>query len=116
MVKIRSKKYKLESQPKKDIIVEIGDLELYFQNAYSIVSLINDMLIGVLYLGGSLSNLLNGPELLGKVLYLLGSISLILRPLIQLVQNVYVYREKKRPVKYKMNKKPSENEASKSEE
>ena len=113
MVKISSKKYKLESQPKKDVIMEIGDFELYFQNAYSVVSLINDILIGILYLGGSLTNLFNGPQMLGKILYLLGSISLILRPLIQLVRNVYIYKEKKRPVKYKMNKKPSKKESEK---
>ena len=50
MVKIRSKDYKLKSRPKKrDIKVSIGGLELYFENVYSIISLINDLLLGILY-------------------------------------------------------------------
>lgn len=96
MVKIRSKDYKLKSRPKKrDIKVSIGGLELYFENVYSIISLINDLLLGVLYLVGSLSNLLNGPEMLGQISYLIGSIFLILRPLIKLGQNIFIYKDKK---------------------
>ena len=48
--------------------------------------------------------------MLGQISYLIGSIFLILRPLIKLGQNIFIYKDKKRPIKYKMHKEPIEEE------
>ena len=94
MAKKKRKKFKRTSGIKNDIILNVGSFEVYFENIYSIYSLINDLLIGLLFIVGSISNLLNGPPILGQILFLIGSVALILRPLIKIIQNTHVYQEK----------------------
>ena len=101
MVKLESREYKLKQPPKKDIILNIWGLELYFENTYAIFSLINDVFTGFLYLGASTINILDGPPKASTFLYLLGAVSLTLRPFIKIVQNIYIYKAKKRPVRFK---------------
>src|SRR5699024_5061808 len=106
--------FKRATGVKHDIIVKVGNFELYFENIYSIYSLINDLLIGILFIGGSLVSLLDGPDRLGQVLYFIGSIALILRPLIKIIQNTHVYRQhnedKKSKIEEKISKKIKEEE------
>ena len=114
MAKLKRKKFKRSTGVKHDIIVKIGSFELYFENIYSIYSLINDLLIGILFIGGSLVNLLDGPALLGQILYFIGSIALILRPLIKIIQNTHVYKQhnedKKSQIEEEISKKTKEEE------
>lgn len=114
MAKLKRKKFKRSTGVKHDIIVKIGIFELYFENVYSIYSLINDLLIGILFIGGSLVSLFDGPARIGQVLYLIGSIALILRPLIKIIQNTHVYRQqnedKKSQIEEDISKKIKEEE------
>ena len=107
MAKLKRKKFKRSTGVKHDIIIKIGNFELYFENVYSIYSLINDLLIGILFIGGSLVNLFDGPARIGQVLYFIGSIALILRPLIKIIQNTHVYRQHNEDKKSKIEKKIS---------
>jgi len=108
MAKLKRKKFKRTTGIKNDIILNIGNFEVYFENIYSIYSLINDLLIGLLFTGGSLSNLLDGPQLLGQILFLIGSIALILRPLLKIIQNTHVYKEQNEHKKSKIEEEISE--------
>lgn len=98
MAKIKRKEYEPEPPSKKDVVVGIFGLDLYFENIYSVISLINDLLLGILYLGGGLTYLFGGPPMLGNILYVLGAIFLIVRPLIKLLQSIYVYKENNSPI------------------
>lgn len=114
MVKLRKKKYRVKSLPKKDMMMTVGNLKFYFENLYSIYSLINDLLIGILFIGGSLSNLLDGPPILGQTLFFIGSIALILRPLLKIIQNTHVYKKenenKNSEIEDKISKKTEDDE------
>lgn len=107
MAKLKRKKFKRTTGIKNDIIINIGSFEVYFENIYSIYSLINDLLIGILFTGGSLSNLLDGPPRLGQTLFSIGSIALILRPLLKIIQNTHVYKEQNEHKKSKLEEKIS---------
>ena len=98
MAKIKRKEYEPEPPSKKDVVIGIFGLDLYFENIYSAISLINDLLLGILYLGGGLTYLFGGPPMLGNILYVLGAIFLIVRPLIKLLQSIYVYKENNSPI------------------
>ena len=98
MAKIKRREYEPEPPSKKDIVVGIFGLDLYFENIYSLISLINDLLLGILYFAGGLTYLLGGPPMLGNSLYVLGAIFLIVRPLIKLLQSIHVYKENNSPI------------------
>ena len=107
MAKFRRKKFKKTSRTKNDIILNIGSFEVYFENIYSIYSLINDLLIGLLFIAGSLFNLFDAPPVIGQSLFLIGSIALVLRPLFKMTQNTHVYKEQNKNKKSEIEKKIS---------
>lgn len=78
----------------KDVVIKTNCFRIYFQNYYSLISLTNDFIVGVLYVMGALISLFDGPALYGNICYLLGALFLFLRPVIKIVRNIYVYGEK----------------------
>lgn len=88
-------RYQHNREPKKDqdLIIKIGRFRFYFQNYYTIISLVNDLLTGGLYFAGSLSNLLGGPEMVGQILYILGGFFLLMRPVLRIFRNIFFYDE-----------------------
>lgn len=93
--KIEKHFYEPKPPKKEDIIIKIGKYRFYFQNYYRIISLVNDFLLGLLYFGGSLSNLLGGPKILGQILFLTGSFFLIMRPILKILRSISFYNEEK---------------------
>lgn len=91
MFKINSTNRIVEAPETKDIKVQIFNKRLYFNNIYHIITLINDILVGVLYVTGSLANLLGWPAIIGQVTYLLGGLFLLFRPIINLGHNISIY-------------------------
>lgn len=104
MPKIEKRTHQSEPPEYEDVIVKFGKYRFYFQNYYRIISLVNDLLLGTLYFGGSLSNLLDGPKILGQVLFLTGSFFLIMRPVLKLLHTIYFYNENKLEESKKKNK------------
>lgn len=90
---VKRKKYQAETPEKEDVVVKAGHFRFYFQNYYTIISLFNDLMLGTLYVIGALVYLLKGPEIVGNICYLLGAIFLLLRPVIKIIRNIYVYKE-----------------------
>ena len=79
-------------QPKdEDVVVKTGKWRFYFQNYYSIISLLNDLFLGALYVLGALINVLDGPALYSNICYLVGALFLLMRPIIKIIRNIYVY-------------------------
>lgn len=93
MPEIERKKHKREPGEEQDVIIKAGRFRLYFQNYYTTISLVNDLLIGGLYLAGSLINLFGGPALLGQLFYLGGGLTLLLRPILKIIKNFFVYNK-----------------------
>lgn len=90
---IQRKKHERRQPKAEDVIVKTGKIRLYFQNYYTILSLGNDLLLGGLYFLGSLVTVFNGPEWVRQYSYLAGAFFMLMRPLLKIFRNVFIYRE-----------------------
>ncbi len=75
--------------------VKAGRFRLYFDKRYRVLSTINDILIGVLFVAGSILNFFDGLDIIGKVCYLLGSTFLVVRPILRLMHSASLRNEMK---------------------
>ena len=95
MPKINRKKHDLHPGKDEDIEIKSGRFRLYFQNRYSIISLMTDLLTGIFYIIGSIASLTPIPDVYGTYLYLLGGIFLTARPILKIFHNIFIYDDKK---------------------
>ncbi|AMB94114.1 hypothetical protein CYJ28_03560 [Aerococcus sanguinicola] len=93
MANMKRKSYEMEPQTEEDIVVKLGPLRLYFQNVYTIISLLNDIFTGSLYFIGSICNFVGAPAIYGNTLYLIGGFSFVMRPIIKLIHNIHIYNQ-----------------------
>lgn len=93
MPKIERKTHKVENDTEEDIELKSGRFRIYFQNRYTLISLLNDSLVGLVYILGSISSLIGLPSIYGTYFYLAGGVFLILRPLIKIIHNIYIYKD-----------------------
>ena len=93
MPKIERKTHKVENDTEEDIELKSGQFRVYFQNRYTLISLLNDLLVGIVYILGSISSLIGLPSIYGTYFYLAGGVFLILRPLIKIIHNIYIYKD-----------------------
>lgn len=91
MPRIRKKKHERKIPEDKDIIVKVGNLRIYFQNYYMIISLVNDVLLGGLFLIGSVATLLNAAEWIRQWSYLIGALLMLMRPILKILRNIFIY-------------------------
>lgn len=114
--KIERKTHEVENDMEEDIELKSGRFRIYFQNRYTLISLLNDLLVGLVYILGSISSLIGLPSIYGTYFYLAGGVFLILRPLIKIIHNIYIYkdaeerREEERKEKEQEQKEQKENE------
>ncbi|SFC26747.1 YrhK-like protein [Alkalibacterium subtropicum] len=90
---IEKKEHKVEPGKDEDVVVKVGGFRVYFQNYYTIVSLTNDLLTGGLYLSGSLVQTFTNMERIGMYLYIFASFFLLMRPVLKILQYVYLYNK-----------------------
>ena len=101
---IKRKKYEVDTRSKEDMIIEVGRFNLYLQNFYSVLSLINDALIGVIYLSASIVAITGYSERLSQILYVAGGVFFSARPLINALENFRVREDRKSNIEYKKDK------------
>lgn len=75
-----------------DEIIRIGREELIIRNRYEVLSICNDILIGIWFLVGSV--LFLSPDLtrMGTWLFIIGSAQMLVRPVIRLARRVHLRR------------------------
>lgn len=93
MPDIETREHEIDPGKEEDVIVKAGRFRLYFQNYYTIISLINDIFTGSLYLTGSILQLYFGLDFLGMNLFIAASFFLLMRPILKIIHNVHVYRQ-----------------------
>lgn len=71
---------------------DVGPDELVIDNRYEVLSIINDVLIALFFLVGSILFFFESTQLAGTWLFLLGSIEFLARPVIRLVRRVHLTR------------------------
>ncbi|MBH0023801.1 YrhK family protein [Salinibacterium sp. SWN248] len=74
------------------LVVRIGREELVIRQRYEVISIVNDILIGLLFLVGSI--FFFTPELThaGTWLFVLGSVEMLIRPIIRFSRRVHLGR------------------------
>jgi len=77
-----------------DIVIKAFGFRLYFRNSFIIISLINDVITGLLYLSGSLIAAFTDLERLSMYLYIFASFFLLMRPILRIGHNVILYNKK----------------------
>ncbi|GEL68024.1 YrhK family protein [Marinilactibacillus psychrotolerans] len=93
MPRVETKEHDVNPRKDEDMIVKLGNFRLYFQNYYTIISLGNDLATGALYLIGSLTQAFTDADRLGNYLYIFASFFLLMRPIIRIIHNIYLYKE-----------------------
>lgn len=75
-----------------DITMRIGREELVIRNRYEALSIANDVLIGILFLLGSILFLWESSTGLATWLFVIGSAEFLLRPVIRLARRTHLKR------------------------
>ncbi len=73
-------------------VVHIGHDELVIRQRYEVVSILNDILIGLWFVIGSFFFLSESLAYAGTWLFVLGSIQMLIRPTIRLSRRVHLRR------------------------
>lgn len=74
------------------LYIRIGDEELVIRRRYEVASIVNDLLIAVWFVIGSVLFFSPDTETAGTWLFLIGSVELLIRPLIRLRRRVHLQR------------------------
>ena len=72
--------------------LHIGPEELVIRNRYEVLSIANDILIGIWFLVGSCFFFVESLMFAGTVLFVIGSIEMLIRPVIRLARRVHLQR------------------------
>ncbi len=73
-----------------DLTIRMGRDELILRNRYQTASIVNDFLIGIWFLLGSVAFFWPGWEPVGVWLFVVGSAQLIVRPSIRLAHRIHL--------------------------
>jgi len=73
-------------------VVHFGRDELVIRQRYEVVSILNDLLIGIWFVMGSVFFFYDSLAYTGTWLFLLGSVQLLIRPTIRLTRRVHLQR------------------------
>ncbi|MBY6678983.1 YrhK family protein [Rhodococcus sp. BP-332] len=76
----------------KTLTLTIGHDELIVRQRWEVVSIVNDIAIAVWFIAGSVLFFSESTTEIGTVLFLLGSIELLIRPVIRLCRRVHIRR------------------------
>ncbi|WP_040589781.1 YrhK family protein [Sciscionella marina] len=80
------------SAGERPIVVHFGHDELVIRQRYEVASIVNDILIGIWFLVGSFLFLSGTTTRAGTWLFAIGSIEMLIRPLIRLTRRVHLRR------------------------
>ncbi len=78
--------------PAAPLTITLGHEELVIRRRYEVLSIINDILIGLWFAIGSVLFFSNATTYAGTWLFVVGSIELLVRPAIRLTRQVHLKR------------------------
>lgn len=76
----------------RDIHLRIGREELVIRQRYQVISIANDVLIGLWFLVGSFMFFSESLTYTGTWLFVIGSVEMLIRPVIRLIRLVHLQR------------------------
>ncbi|WP_164669483.1 YrhK family protein [Virgibacillus doumboii] len=78
---------------KNYVDIHVGTFELTFNKKYRFIALLNDIILGILFLVGSVFFLFESLKTAGAVLFIIGSAQLLARPIIKIMHAFKLFRE-----------------------
>ncbi|SDI79507.1 YrhK family protein [Alteribacillus bidgolensis] len=84
--------------------IKAGRFRVFFRKRYRLITTLNDILIGFLFVLGSCLNFFQATANFGNVAYLLASFTLTVRPILKLIHNSTLRNEMKDKDSYNINK------------
>ncbi|MFB1099362.1 YrhK family protein [Terribacillus sp. JSM ZJ617] len=80
---------------KNEEVLRVGEYGIFFKRPYQILYMLNDFLIGIIFLVGSFFFLYESLKTAGCWLFAAGSLLLLIRPAIRLVHDIHYKRYSK---------------------
>ncbi|MDN3310808.1 YrhK family protein [Microbacterium oryzae] len=74
----------------KNLEIPLGDRELILHNRYETLSIVNDVMVALWFIIGSVLFFSEATTTAGTWLFLIGSVELLIRPVIRLTRNVHI--------------------------
>ncbi len=84
-----------QQRNKYDLEIKNGHFKIYFTEKYASIQLFGDIAVGFFFVFGSLINIFGGPSVISNSAYLVGSLSLTVRPILKIIRRTWIYNEKK---------------------
>lgn len=81
---------KSQPQAEQPLILVVGNDEITITKRYKVLSIINDFLVALWFLVGSIFFLYSSSEILGVYLFILGSAQLLIRSIIGLTSFIHI--------------------------
>lgn len=92
-VKAQSSRGALSAKSKKDDLeIHIGREELIISQRYELISIANDIMLGLWFAIGSILFFKESTVVIGTWLFLIGSVQMLIRPMIRLVRRTHLQR------------------------
>ncbi|MBT2687745.1 YrhK family protein [Bacillus sp. ISL-47] len=79
-------------EQQEDVHIEIGKYQMIIERRYQVISFLNDLLLGVLYLIGSILFLTDVSQAVSISFFLAGSIMMIIRAGLNIMKDLHVRR------------------------
>lgn len=76
----------------QELTLRIGSEELVIRRRYEAASIVNDILIGLWFVAGSILFFFEATTTAGTWCFLAGSVELLIRPVIRLFRRVHLHR------------------------
>lgn len=90
--RVRSPQPESSAEGVSSLTIRIGPQELVIRRRYEAASIVNDVLIGLWFLIGSVFFFFDSLTRAGTVLFVIGSVEMLIRPVVRLARHLHLQR------------------------
>ena len=90
--RVRSPQPESSAEGASSLTIRIGPQELVIRRRYEAASIVNDVLIGLWFLIGSVFIFFDSLTRAGTVLFVIGSVEMLIRPVVRLARHLHLQR------------------------
>lgn len=90
--RVRSPQPESSAEGASSLTIRIGPQELVIRRRYEAASIVNDVLIGLWFLIGSVFFFFDSLTRAGTVLFVIGSVEMLIRPVVRLARHLHIQR------------------------
>ena len=92
LARVRSPQPESSAEGASSLTIRIGPQELVIRRRYEAGSIVNDVLIGLWFLIGSVFFFFDSLTRAGTVLFVIGSVEMLIRPVVRLARHLHIQR------------------------